>query len=85
MDNNSDEYLVKDLYEASFLYAKEIKLLGLRDAGKYLWFVFENKKECESLANDYWSGNATVNAKKLTDAKQKKQAKVVKNQIQLEL
>lgn len=64
----TNEYLVKDLYEASFLYAKGIKLIELRDAGKYMWFVFEDKSECERLAREYWSGAATVNAKAITDA-----------------
>ena len=63
-----DEYLVKDLYEASFLYASGVRLLGLKDAGRFVWFAFEGKDECENLANGYWSGAAMINAKKLTDA-----------------
>lgn len=62
------EYLIKDLYEASFLYAKGIKLLELRDAGKHMWFVFENQSECESLAKKYWARTATVDAKAISDA-----------------
>jgi hypothetical protein len=64
----TNEYLVKDLYEASFLYAKGVNLIELRDAGKYMWFVFENQNRCENLAQEYWSGSAVINAKALTDA-----------------
>lgn len=63
-----DTYIVKDLYEASFLYASGKRLVELRNQGSYKTFVFEDCDACESLANQYWSGRATVNAKALTDA-----------------
>lgn len=64
----TDEYLVKDLYEASFLYAKGIRFIELRNAGKFMWFVFESKVKCENLAQEYWNGTAIINAKAISDA-----------------
>lgn len=56
-------YRTKDLYEASLLYAKRQKFLGLEKDGKFYWFLFENKSECEKFSTAYWAGEIKVNAK----------------------
>lgn len=62
------EYYVKDLYEASFLYASGINLLRLeRDKANY-YFIFSDRHQCEKLRDLYWSYNASINAKKLVDS-----------------
>jgi hypothetical protein len=71
LQNHQTKYLTKDFYEAAFLCAKKQKLLGLKQeqAGKYFWFVFENNNNCcEKLANSYWAGTSTVNAKAYSNA-----------------
>ncbi len=61
-------YKTKDLYEGSFLYAKGQKLLNLEKEKRFFRFVFNSKKQCERLSNDYWQGVADVNAKKYASA-----------------
>lgn len=58
-----DTYKTKDLAEASYLLAKDTLLLDIERQGKICWFVFENKVECQKLANDFWFGNSTIQAK----------------------
>lgn len=63
-----ENYKTKDLYEASLIYAKGQKFLGLESESKFFWFVFESKEECKRLANEYWQGSVAVNAKAYADA-----------------
>ena len=62
------DYLVKDLYEAAYLYSLRKPILRLESENNYFWFVFSGKAECEKLANDYWSGKALGNIKSYADA-----------------
>ncbi|MEX0617020.1 MAG: DUF5659 domain-containing protein [Candidatus Woykebacteria bacterium] len=64
------EYLVKDLYEAAYLYSSKQTLKRLAQENNYFWFVFENKVSCEKLANDYWAGKAIGNIKDYADSLQ---------------
>jgi len=62
-------YKTKDIFEASFLYAKQKYLIGLEKDGRYYFFVFkQNKNDCEKLSEQYWSGSAVVNAKDFVDS-----------------
>lgn len=65
---SNEIYKTKDLYEAALIYAKGQKLLNLEGESEFYWFVFEDKKTCEKLANKYWQGSAIVNAKTFADA-----------------
>ena len=64
----TDEYATKDLYLASFLRTKGIVIKKLEQHGEAgpVYFVFENKDECERLENVFWNGignDILVNAK----------------------
>lgn len=58
-----NEYLVKDLYEAAFLYSRNKVLKRLQKEEGFYWFVFDDRNACERLADDYWSGLASGNIK----------------------
>lgn len=62
------DYLVKDLYEAAFLYSQGKELRDLRRENNFYWFVFEDKKDCEKSAADYWSGKAIGNIKSYSES-----------------
>ncbi len=55
-------YYAKDLYLAAFIYSQDIKLLDVRKdiSDNFLWFVFENSKQCKQLEDKFWSKEATV-------------------------
>ena len=67
-----NEYATKDLYQAAFLYIQKVPLLKLEKYGRGrrgqspVYFVFDNKKECERLEEVFWSGagdDAMINVK----------------------
>ena len=60
------EFKTKDLYLASFLFAKE-KVLARVDREKNIcWFVFKDINE--EMINKFWSGQAECEAKTFSDA-----------------
>ena len=63
-----NEYKTRDLYEAAFLYAKNIKLLRLEGHSREFWFIFDQAEDCETLANSYWANEAEILAKQYVDA-----------------
>ncbi|MFA5089794.1 MAG: DUF5659 domain-containing protein [Candidatus Omnitrophota bacterium] len=67
-DDNGFE--IKDIFEASFLYAKLNTPPKIRvDASaKFCWFVFPDTKKCEDLLSDYWNRRATIDPKGYADA-----------------
>lgn len=62
------DYLVKDLYEAAYLFSQRKSLERLQQENNYFWFVFSDKKSCEYLSSQYWSGKAQGNIKDYADA-----------------
>ena len=52
IENN---YFVKVLYEASFLYAIGLPLIGLKRDGSSYYFIFTPKNECERLRDQFWA------------------------------
>lgn len=71
MTKNVDEkytYHTKDLAEAAAILAKGRRLLRLQPQEDYFLFVFEDEKQCEEIANSFWSGELRVNAKGYADA-----------------
>ncbi len=66
--SQQQNYRVKDLYEAAVHYAKGQKLIQLEREGHFYWFIFSNKTQCEEVADAYWRGDCTVNAKAYADA-----------------
>lgn len=65
---NLDNYLTRDLYEASYILSQNQKLLQLQKSDNFFFFVFENKKECELLRDNYWLNTAQVSAKQYANA-----------------
>jgi len=64
----NESYKTKDIFEASWIYSQNIKLLGLEPDGKYFWFVFDNQGLCEPLSSDYWSQKADGNIKQFVNS-----------------
>lgn len=56
-------YRTRDLAEAAFLYTCCKKLIDHNEDDGKVWFVFENKADCEKLAQASLGKDATVNAK----------------------
>lgn len=56
-------FRTKDLSEASLLLTKSGRLLEIERDGNTCWFVFEDKKSCENLSDQFWFGECLVNAK----------------------
>ena len=67
-NNQTKYYRTKDLAEASMLAVKKQKLTTIEKEGRICWFVFENKQECEQLANEYYYGEIFVNARSFHEA-----------------
>jgi len=65
---NKDVYLTKDLYEAALLYSLDKKFLGLKQDNGFYWFQFENKSDCEQVADGFWCKRINVNAKTYAEA-----------------
>lgn len=56
-------YKTKDIFEASWIYSQNIKLIELEPDGRYCWFIFEDKTTAEQLSFRYWSQKAEGNIK----------------------
>lgn len=61
-------YRTKDIFEASWIYSQNVKLLNLEPDGKYSWFVFQDETLCKKLASDYWSQKAIGNIKQFVNS-----------------
>jgi len=59
----SDYYKTKDLAEAGVLIIKKQQLTRIDREGMICWFLFNNKKECENLSNQFFFGEVLVNAR----------------------
>lgn len=67
LDSNQN-YQVRDIFEASFLFTSGCDFLGLENGQGFYYFVFQDKEKCESLQFQYWSGNGSVCPKQYADA-----------------
>lgn len=63
-----ETFRTKDLSEASLLLTKDNQLLEIERDGNTCWFVFEDRKACEELSNQFWFGKCLVNAKSFYEA-----------------
>jgi len=68
IDVHRDEYPVKDLYLAAFLYSNNLKLLCLRKEAGFFWFIYENRRRAEQLSNQFWRKEAEGNIKVYAEA-----------------
>lgn len=64
----NSNFACKDLYLASLIYAKGVKLETVIREGKSCWFVFGDKQTCESYQRSYFAKEVEVNAKEFSDA-----------------
>lgn len=63
-----ERYQTKDLYIASFLYAKGMMFTGINRNGKECTFLFEDFDTCTKLALLQFQGKAGVNARAFIEA-----------------
>ncbi len=61
-------FQTKDLYLASYLYAKEAKFIRIERSGRQGYFIFENKEQCEQLQQEYFGKQGQVIGKDFSDA-----------------
>ena len=66
--NMQNEYRVKDLYLAAYLYGEGLELRNVERLGKVCWFIFSEKEKCEELVGLYWKNQAVSKVKSFTDA-----------------
>lgn len=68
MDELTDEYQVKDLYLAAYLYSNNLKFIGLRKEADFFWFTFAGKEKAEILSAKFWRKEAPGNVKVYAEA-----------------
>lgn len=61
-------YQTKDLYIASFLYARGAVFTGINKEGRNCTFLFEDSDKCSQLTLLQFQGKAEVNARKFIEA-----------------
>lgn len=68
MTNDMDNYKTKDLAEGAMLLVMKRNLLGIEREGNICFFVFENKKRCEELSQQFFFDTLLVNAREYYEA-----------------
>lgn len=63
-----EKYQTKDLYIASFLYAKDVTFTGINKEGRNCTFLFEDSDTCKKLVLLQFQGKAEVNARAFIEA-----------------
>lgn len=61
-------FRTKDLYLASFLYAKHIELARTEKTDRVCWFTFNDFTLCNDLSSTYWAGRGEIPPKAYSDA-----------------
>lgn len=64
----TNEYITKDIGEAAALITQNQKLIRMDRESNVCWFVFDNKKKCEELSNQFFFGDLQVNAREYYEA-----------------
>ena len=64
---SNQPYKTKDLHEAGFLLASGLSFQLEEDRSGFSWFVFVDPS-CKDLADSFWSGKSTINAKDFSNA-----------------
>ncbi len=63
-----DNYKTKDLAEGAMLLVMKRNLLGIEREGNICYFVFENKKRCEELSQQFFFDTLLVDARSYHEA-----------------
>lgn len=66
--NLEQDFEIKDLYCASYLYAKGAKFIEVKRQGRQCYFLFEDKAHCELLQQEYYAKEGKVVGKEFSDA-----------------
>jgi len=64
----TNTYKTKDLYLASFLYAKGQNFLGLNKSDSSYLFLFDDYESCNDLILLQWQGKVEVNVRAFIEA-----------------
>ena len=65
MNKTENVFRTQDLYLASFLMARGLKLIKVEKAGLVATFIFENKEQMDGLVTSFFNSNEMVNANRL--------------------
>jgi hypothetical protein len=65
MNKKGTIFRTQDLYLASFLMARELKLIKVEKAGSVATFVFENQEQIEEIVTSFYNNLELIGANKL--------------------
>lgn len=68
--DQTEIYRTRDLAESAALIVQQQRLILVKREGRICWFLFEGKKACEEISNQFFFGELLVNAKKYHEATQ---------------
>ncbi|OGG24113.1 hypothetical protein A3A79_02870 [Candidatus Gottesmanbacteria bacterium RIFCSPLOWO2_01_FULL_43_11b] len=68
MTRKDKAYKTQDIFEASWIYSQNARLIGLEPNGKYSYFVFDDSTLCEHLSTEYWAQQAVGNIKEFVNS-----------------
>lgn len=70
MDTDKNTYRTQDLYFAAYLFAKGFSLnsLDYDQSGRFFWFIFPKKTECDRLEQEYLKNDLQIAAKDYAEA-----------------
>jgi len=71
MKLDTDKYFqTRDLYLASYLFAKNYKLTAVKsdEGGGFFWFIFSDREKCEREEQRFFKNEARVKAKDYAEA-----------------
>lgn len=65
---SNNYYLVRDIYEAAYIYASGGRFSHLEKAQNFYYFVFANKDSSLILRDEYWQGSGQIQPKLYADS-----------------
>ena len=65
MNKTEKIFRTQDLYLASFLMARGVKLIKVEKSGSIATFVFENQEPMERVVTSFYNNKELVNANRL--------------------
>jgi hypothetical protein len=78
-------YRSSDLALSAYFYTQEVRFLGIEPKdGRSLWFLFSPFDRCSALADDFFSGRATVSARGYADALRRCKDQIFQKQRELQ-
>jgi hypothetical protein len=65
MNKTENDFRTRDLYRASFLMARGLKLIRVEKTGSIATFIFENKDRIDEMVTSFYNNSEQVDANKL--------------------